>query len=449
MKNFGSEIMSSESINNVVNVSISTDLTNLRSLYSPHKIRKPRNLDAWLANIKNSKVPSLRKIARSYERWERAIAKPENVARIRQANPTHSHHSGSPPTDPHQQEPEEDFSLPKPVKKRLTKKLIPFVRRLRNPRNFYTTRKNTAYKPRSRKKRSQHALSFRKIPFISTLLPRTPKNVFDSKVAFGVTDPLEVFKAFVNRFVFIDEMRLRDFPPTLCQHFYVLSSLVRNLLKNQPILSDLHQYYFTGRSRYLGRLAEEFVEGSLFDLQRVACKKSTRFPFIVSTPDFVRAEMRNGKQVRIVVEVKSSKNIEELRFIARKKNTQVNFQVLCTMSIFNCQEGEVVLVHYRENASPEHRIVEIVKYFAQVSFFDEWGILLGEKYFDNVLRPYFATEMNIAWTKMQETQARHYFLRELQKTQKKKELSGCTRTEEQVYSTTGHRKASCILKYKK
>lgn len=125
----------------------------------------------------------------------------------------------------------------------------------------------------------------------SKTLPLSPRLmvVFRSKkfpfIEFSDT-PLTFCQKFCSYFIF-DKGFLEAFIPTpYCNHLYVSSALVVDLLKSKPILHLMHKYYHTQVERSRGSAPEAFYGHLNFDAKRPSRRKSERLPFLLSTADF-------------------------------------------------------------------------------------------------------------------------------------------------------------------
>lgn len=154
---------------------------------------------------------------------------------------------------------------------------------------------------------------------------------------------------YKNQFSYMDEfmrMMFGHLPKKAdCVHLLIGSSSVFRLLKGDCDFSLVHRKYLSNNARQLGKHAEKAFLNSGAKIKEVQpCSRSSKYPFLCTTGDYIIYENRK----RVYVEIKSTQNGREAVYASKHNITQI----WVTMELLKCQFGKLV-IYQRETDEDE------------------------------------------------------------------------------------------------
>lgn len=87
---------------------------------------------------------------------------------------------------------------------------------------------------------------------------------------------------------------VQDVNMLTCPHFSVSSSQLYKFLFKPFSLKNLHSFYFTGKNRAYGRIAEDYVKSVNRQIRPGFCLFSTKMPMICAAPDGIEGQLSSN-----------------------------------------------------------------------------------------------------------------------------------------------------------
>lgn len=148
----------------------------------------------------------------------------------------------------------------------------------------------------------------------------------------------------------------------ICEHMFIGSSQFYQFYNSSLKFSQIHprEYYKGARSD--GEIFEEHFKNfhhkilmeknlkliNITDSQ--VFKRSNIYPFLTATPDFIGFFSRNKKKEKVLVEIKSTQNLEKFNNLLSegyKKNKPI-YQVQCSLNIHLIEIAYLVVYFYKK-----------------------------------------------------------------------------------------------------
>ena len=150
----------------------------------------------------------------------------------------------------------------------------------------------------------------------------------------------------------------------------------------------------------------------LFD--RPQTLKSKILPFCVSRPDFIEYTSPDLKRNPYLIKIISSDDVEYLQLKLQRKDEKVEKQFLTCLTIFEANRGKVVTILQPKNIFLQTPNFRWVEYNVEEDYLKANQKELSQKYFSNVLLPYFNWQFRIKFRHKKAVALEFWFIKRVQ-----------------------------------